>query len=75
MAKAETLMQRVLSRLNSHVFEWNSERIKVEISCGIATSGELTNEQSEKELISKADARLYDVKRPQHLMYPVAKEE
>ncbi|MFH1991007.1 MAG: GGDEF domain-containing protein [Pseudomonadota bacterium] len=74
MAKAETLMQRVLSRLNSHVFEWNSERIKVEISCGIATSGELTNEQSEKELISKADARLYDVKRPQHLMYPVAKE-
>jgi diguanylate cyclase (GGDEF)-like protein len=72
--RAGMLINRVLSDLEKQAFEWESEKIKVEISCGISTTSELKKQESEKELISKADAKLYDAKRTQNSMYPIAKE-
>jgi len=72
--RAGMLMNRVLSDLKNQTFEWKSEKIKVEISYGIATTSDLKKQESERELISMADARLYDSKRSQKRMYPMAKE-
>lgn len=74
MERARMLVKRVISELKNQVLEWGSERIKVRISCGISTTSELLKHQSEEELISKADARLYDAKRTQNSMYPIANE-
>jgi GGDEF domain-containing protein len=46
--------------------------MNVKISCGISTTGELENHEDEKVLISKADTRLYSVKRSQNLKYCMA---
>jgi diguanylate cyclase (GGDEF)-like protein len=69
MKKSEMLMKRVLSAVENHNFKWKSKKIKVKISWGISTSGELRSQQNEKELISKADARLYRAKRSQDLIH------
>ena len=74
MERARILVQRVMSELKNQVLEWGPERIKVRISCGISTSSELAKHENEEELISKADARLYDAKRTQNCMYPIANE-
>ncbi|MEE8431656.1 MAG: GGDEF domain-containing protein [Candidatus Desulfatibia sp.] len=74
MERARMLVKRVISKLKNQVLEWGSERIKVRISCGISTTSELVKHESEEELISKADARLYDAKRTQNSMYPIANE-
>ena len=72
MERAEILLKRVLSTVMNHNFRWKSERIKVKISCGISTTSELECQDNEKELISKADSRLYMAKRSQNLMYSIA---
>jgi diguanylate cyclase (GGDEF)-like protein len=72
MEKTIMLVQRVMSDLKNQVLKWESKRIKVRISCGISTSSELVKHEGEEDLISKADARLYDAKRTQNSMYPIA---
>jgi len=69
MERAEILLKRVLSTVMNHNFRWKSERIKVKISCGISTTSELECQDNEKELISKADSRLYMAKRSHNLIY------
>ena len=70
--QAKMLLKRVLSDVENHAFEWESNQINVRISCGISTTGELENHEDEKDLISKADTRLYSSKRLQDLKYCMA---
>ncbi len=63
MESAEMLVKRILHAIEHHVFEWRSERIKVEISHGISTTLELKKGEGEEELIHRADSRLYHMKR------------
>ena len=70
--QAKMLLKRVLSDVEKHAFEWESNQMDVKISCGISTSGELENHEDEKDLISKADTRLYSAKRSQNLKYCMA---
>ena len=60
---AEMLLGRALSDILHHNFEWESEKIKVELSCGIATAGELAHTDGIMDLIAIADSRLYNTKR------------
>ena len=60
---------RSLADVRNHVFEWESKNITVKLSCGIATAGELEDHETEKDLILKADARLYDAKRSHNLKH------
>jgi diguanylate cyclase (GGDEF)-like protein len=70
--QAKILLKRVLSDVGHHVFEWESTKIKVNISCGISATGELENHENDKDLISKADTRLYSAKRSQDFKYCMA---
>jgi diguanylate cyclase (GGDEF)-like protein len=70
--QAEMLSKRVLSDVGKHVFEWESKKLNIKISCGISTAGDLKNHETEKDLISKADERLYCAKRSQNLEYFMA---
>ncbi|MEA1945819.1 MAG: sensor domain-containing diguanylate cyclase [Thermodesulfobacteriota bacterium] len=72
MKRSEMLLKRVLSAVENHDFRWKSKKIKVKISCGISTTSELHFQQNEKELISKADAKLYMAKRSQDLIHSIA---
>jgi diguanylate cyclase len=72
MEKGETLVARILARVREHDFQWRGARIKIEITCGISTTSELEPRESEKELIAKADDRLYDFKRNQKLLCSLA---
>ena len=63
MESAQMLVKRILYTIKHHVFEWRSEKIKVEISHGISTLIEIDKGHDEKELIHKADSRLYHMKR------------
>ncbi|MDP2863455.1 MAG: diguanylate cyclase [Desulfobacterales bacterium] len=63
MQMAEMLMRRALSSIRDHNFEWKSEKIKVEVSCGVASAGELGHEDGTGDLIAMADSRLYHSKR------------
>jgi len=74
MEKAEMLVKRVLSTIKNHHFHWKSERIAVAISYGISTSSELGTAEGEKELISKADSRLYHAKRSQSFIYAMGND-
>jgi diguanylate cyclase (GGDEF)-like protein len=67
--QAEMLLRRVLSDVGNHVFKWESEKISIKISCGISTADELEKHETEADLISKADARLYHAKRSQSVKY------
>ena len=60
---AEMLMGRALTAVKHHNFEWKSEKITVELSCGIAAAGELGHIDGTKDLIAIADSRLYRSKR------------
>lgn len=60
--EAEILMQRVVEGINESSFEWESEKIKVGVSYGIADTGELDHEDNETKLIKNADLRLYSNK-------------
>jgi diguanylate cyclase (GGDEF)-like protein len=70
--QAKMLLNRVLSDVKKHTFEWESNQINVKISCGISTTGELESHEDEKDLIRKADTRLYSAKRTQDLKYCIA---
>ena len=70
--QAKMLLKRVLSDVEKHAFEWESNQMDVKISCGISTTGELENHEDEKDLISKADTRLYSAKHSQNLKYCMA---
>jgi diguanylate cyclase (GGDEF)-like protein len=70
--QAKMLLKRVLSDVKKHTFEWESNQINVKISCGISTTGELESHEDEKDLITKADTRLYSAKRTQDLKYCMA---
>ena len=72
MEQAKMLLKRVLSDVEKHAFDWESHQMNVKISCGISTTGELENHEDEKDLISKADTRLYSAKRSQDLKYCMA---
>jgi len=63
-----------LQSLN-HDFRWKSKKIKVKISCGISTTSELDSQGNEINLISKADSRLYMVKRSQDLIHSIAQTQ
>jgi diguanylate cyclase (GGDEF)-like protein len=69
MRMAEILIQRALSASRDHNFEWKSEKIKVEVSFGIASVCELGNEDGIDELIAKADSRMYSKKRSDDLFF------
>jgi len=71
MKRSEMLLKRVLSTVENHDFRWKSKKIKVKISCGISTTSELHSQQNEKELISRADNRLYMAKRSQDLIHSI----
>jgi len=70
--QSKMLLKRVLHDVEKHAFEWESNQMNVKISCGISATGELENHEDEKDLISKADARLYSAKRSQNLKYCMA---
>jgi len=70
--QTKMLLKRVLSDVEKHAFEWESNQMNVKISCGISTTVELENHEDEKDLISKADTRLYSSKRLQDLKYCMA---
>lgn len=63
MQMAGMLVGRALSAIRHHNFEWKSGKITVEVSCGIATAGELGHIDGIKDLIAIADSRLYHSKR------------
>ena len=69
MDKSETLMKRILHAIKNHTFEWGPERIKVNITYGIATITELEKEDDDRELILMADSRLYQAKRSRNPLY------
>jgi len=73
MGEAEVLVKRVLHNLKNHAFEWESERIKVEISLGISTTDELKKGEGEKELIQRADSRLYVAKQSPDFPYQLSR--
>ena len=70
--QAEMLLKRVLSDVEKVAFEWESNEMNVKISCGISTTCELENHEDEKDLISKADTRLYNAKHSQNFKYCMA---
>jgi diguanylate cyclase (GGDEF)-like protein len=70
--QAKMLLKRVLSDIKKRAFDWESHHLNVKISCGISTTSELENHEDEKDLISKADTRLYSAKRSQDLKYCMA---
>jgi diguanylate cyclase (GGDEF)-like protein len=65
MEMAKMLIRRAIYSIRDHNFEWKSEKIKVEVSCGIAAAGELGHEDGTEDLIAIADSRLYHAKRSQ----------
>ena len=72
-ARARALMKRVVNAINRHRFEWGSEKIRVDISYGIATTSESDGIRKEEDLIRTADARLYHAKRSLRLLCPAAR--
>ncbi|MBW2000915.1 MAG: GGDEF domain-containing protein [Deltaproteobacteria bacterium] len=74
MRKAEVLVKRMLHSVRNHTFKWRSERIRVEISCGISNIGELEERENEEEFIYRADSRLYIAKQSRELFYSVPAE-
>ncbi|MDQ1330086.1 MAG: Diguanylate cyclase [Thermodesulfobacteriota bacterium] len=69
MQLAEILIQRALSASRDHNYEWKSEKIKVEVSFGIASVCELGDGDGTDELIAKADSRMYSKKRSEDLFF------
>jgi len=69
MREAEILVKRVLVNIQNYAFDWESESIDVKICYGISTTGELKKGDTEKELIQRADSRLYDAKRARDSLY------
>ena len=60
--EAEILMRRILNKINGHIFEWGSDKIKTGMSYGISNSQELQKDDPEDLLIKLADSRLYTSK-------------
>jgi diguanylate cyclase (GGDEF)-like protein len=69
MAEAEILVKRILANVRDYDFDWESERIDVRIGYGISTTDELRKGETEKELVQRADSRLYDAKRARDSLY------
>lgn len=59
LSEAGSIMKRVLGKLEMHTFEWGSETFTLNISYGISNSDEISEDESQNELISLADSRLY----------------
>jgi len=72
LQKAELLLERLLAVIQSHPFNWKSESITVEVSCGISDVSELTGMQTAIDLIALADSRLYDAKSYRNALYSKA---
>ena len=70
--ESEVLVKRVLHTIKSHAFKWESEMIKVEVSYGISTTGELEEGDGEEKLFHMADSRLLTAK--QSRLYSAPKE-
>jgi diguanylate cyclase (GGDEF)-like protein len=69
MGEAEILVKRILANVRDYAFDWESERIDVTIGYGISTTDELEKGDTEKELVQRADSRLYDAKRTRDSRY------
>ena len=67
--EAEILVKRILANVRDYAFDWESDRIDVTIGYGISTTNEIKKGDTEKELIQKADSRLYDAKRARDPQY------
>jgi len=74
MRKAEVLVKRMVHAVRNHAFKWRSERVRVEISCGISNIGELEEGGNKEEFIHRADSRLYTAKQSRKLLYPLSAE-
>ena len=74
MGESEELVKRMLDTIKGHAFQWESERIKVEISYGISTTGELEQGDGEEVFIHRADSRLLTAKQSRNLLHSVSKE-
>jgi diguanylate cyclase (GGDEF)-like protein len=72
MDMAEVLMKRIIHNIKAHDFQWRSERIKVETSYGISTTGELENWEVEEGLLHRADSRLYTAKQSRRPVYSLS---
>jgi diguanylate cyclase (GGDEF)-like protein len=59
LSDAHSIMMRVVENLEDHTFEWNSNLFRLNISYGISSSSELTEQNNSEELIRLADLRLY----------------
>ena len=73
IGESEVLVKRVLDTIKDHAFQWRSERIKVEISYGISTTGDLEEGDGEEEFIHRADSRLLTAKQSRNLLHSVSK--
>lgn len=63
-AGAVSLIRRVLEKINNHVFNYNDKKIILTVSCGMANSRELSEDNfSIAALISLADERMYKIKK------------
>jgi diguanylate cyclase (GGDEF)-like protein len=71
---AEVLMKRIIHNIKTHDFQWGSEKIKVETSYGISTTGELENWEVEEGLLHRADSRLYAAKQSRGTVYSLSRE-
>jgi len=74
MDMAEVLMKRIISNIKAHDFRWGSEKIKVETSYGISTTGELEKGELEEGLLHRADSRLYAAKQSRRPVYSASRE-
>jgi diguanylate cyclase (GGDEF)-like protein len=74
MDMAEVLMKRIISNIKARDFQWGSERIKVETSYGISTTGELERGELEEGLLHRADSRLYAAKHSRRPVYSASRE-
>jgi diguanylate cyclase (GGDEF)-like protein len=60
--QAKALVKRIKKNIGDHKFMWRSKVLSVSISCGLSGIGPSDSYVSEKELIERADKKLYQDK-------------
>jgi diguanylate cyclase (GGDEF)-like protein len=58
-SKSEILLKRILKNIKAHTFQWNNEKINLDISIGISDISEMEGLCDEKKLIERADSEVY----------------
>ncbi len=59
---AEVIMERVSHKIERHIFEWGSGKIKTRMSYGISNTMEMREAYTGEDLVRLADSRLYTAK-------------